>query len=270
MISRNENGRAIEVVTRIDADAAAVWRAITQPEEIKRWFPLDARGEGVDGGTIEVTWGEDAWWPTKLTTPEPGTHARFVDESTVEHGGSVLYMDYHLESEGGSTVVRFVHSGFGNEDRWDDYLDALDAGWSYFLRNLKLYLEHHAGIGRVMAWARPAVRGTRAALWSAMVGAAGMDAESILQRGVGDDCEVELAGSPTRGVLEAMAHGRTLGVRLPDRGNAILFLEIEGDGEKGRVGIWISMYGPDDATEAAMQAAADRIAEALTGATAGA
>ena len=259
MIRKNEQGRAIEITMRIEADADAVWRAITEPEEIKRWFPLDARGDGVDGGTIEVTWGEDAWWGTTLTTPEPGRHARFVDESTVEHGGAVLYMDYHLETDGGATVVRFVHSGFGNEEQWDAYLDGLDAGWSYFFRNLQVYLEHHPGIARTMAWARPAVRGSRAVLWSAVAAAVGLDVESLVERTVGDECTVHVAGTPTRGVLEAMAPGRTLAFRLPDLGQSLLFLEIEGDGENGRVGVWTSMYDPDPATEATLRRGTDAL-----------
>ena len=48
---------------------------------------------------------------------------------------------------------------------------------------------------------------------------------------------------------------------LPDLGQSLLFLEIEGDSENGRVGVWMSMYDPDPATEATLR----RGTEALEG-----
>lgn len=263
MIEKTENGRAVTVTVRIDADPADVWRAITEPEEIKRWFPLDARGDANDGGTVEVTWGEDQWWGSTFTHPEAGRHLRVVDESSVEHGGNVLYMDYHLETEDGATVVRFVHSGFGDDEKWDEYLNGLDAGWSYFFRNLKVYLEHHAGLRRTMAWARPVTRGGAAVVWGGVLASFGLDADSLLDRTPGDECRIVVDGSPTTGVIEAMAPVKTLGVRLPDLDQSLLFLEIEGAGDPGRLGIWASMYEPSNALEATIRRAVDDAADAV-------
>lgn len=268
MITNREGGRAVEIKVRVEADPEAVWKAITRPDELKRWFPLDARGEARDGGRIEVTWGDEGWWGSTLTVPDEGRHARFVDESMVEHGGSVLYMDYHLETDAGATVVRFVHSGFGAEDRWDAYLDGLDAGWSYFFRNLAVYLEHHAGTPRTMIWARPQVRGSREGLYRTLTEALEMAAGAIDGASVGDALSLSVAGVREDAVFEAAAPGRTLAVRLPDLEQSMLFVEIERDGDEGRVGVWISTYDAAPATVDRLRRAKDDLVAALVRATA--
>jgi hypothetical protein len=75
---------------------------------------------------------------------------------------------------------------------------------------------------------------------------------------------VDLAGRTEGGVVEAVAPGRTLGVRLPEVGESLLFLEIEGEGENGRVGMWLSTYGLDADRVGTLQAALEAAAEALS------
>ncbi len=263
MIKTTEAGRSIEFTMKIAAKPEDVWRAIIEPEEIKRWFPLDARGEAKEGGLIEVSWGNDEWWGVTLTMPEPGRHIRFVDTQSTPDGEVTLYMDYHLETQDGETVVRFVHSGFGMEDSWDEFLEGLDAGWGYFFRNLKHYLEVHFGKSRILARAKPALAGSRSVLWGAMVGALGLDPAAMLGSAPGSECALKVQGTTAPAVVEALVPDRTFGVRLPDHDNSLLFLEIEGAGEKGRVGIWLSMYEPSPELEAQMQKLVEDAATAL-------
>lgn len=263
MIESSDDGRTIEVTLRIEADPGRVWTALIHPEEIERWFPLHARGEGRDGGRIEVTWGDEGWWATTLEIVDDGRHARFVDEAAVEHGGPVLYMDYHLESDDGGTILRFVHSGFGPEDRWDDFLDALDAGWSYFFRNLKVYLEHHPGTPRTMIHARPGTRGSRPEIYAALARAVGVDPKALPAIAVGTPVTLVVGGEPVEAVLEAAVPGRTLGARVPSLEQSLLFLEIEKAGDEAKVGVWWSSYGPSAATAERLAESRDAIVAAL-------
>src|SRR4029453_18294827 len=64
-----------------------------------------------------------------------------------------LAVDYYLEVQGGRVRVRLVHSGF-DDSSWDDYIDGLDAGLTYFLFNLKHALERHRGVDRRQLSAR--------------------------------------------------------------------------------------------------------------------
>jgi uncharacterized protein YndB with AHSA1/START domain len=268
MITKNVSGAVVEVAVQVDAPVDAVWRAITDPEEIRRWFPLDARGDGgTVGGLVEVTWGDDAGWGLRVAGAQPGRHLRLHEAEPPPEGQPLPVIDIHLSDEGGGTAVRLVHSGFGSGEEWGAYLDGLDAGWGYFLRNLKVYLERHPDRPRVMAWARPAVRGSRDAIWSAILGVYGVDPAGLAPGA--DGCPVTLGGSVHPGHVEAAVPGRTLGVRLPGLDHAILFVEVESEGEKGRVGIWLSTYGMDDADVARLQWAVDASARELTRRTGG-
>ena len=263
MIMKSESDAVVQVEVRVDAPVDAVWAAVTDPEEIRRWFPLDARGDGATvGGVVEVTWGDDAWWGLRVAEAQPGRHLRLHDAEPPAEGQPLLFVDIHLSGEVGGTVVRLVHSGFGPEDTWDAYLDGLDAGWGYFLRNLKVYLERHHGVPRVMAWARSPVKGSRADIWEALLGVYGVDPAGL---GPGADaCTVTLDGIAHPGRVEVAVPGRTFGVRLPDLDHALLFLEIESEGEEGRVGNWLSTYGMDDGGVARLQRAVDASAGELT------
>lgn len=264
MIRRTEEGAYIEVEVRVDAPAEAVWQALSGPAELTRWFPLEARGDVRVGGILEVSWGDDQWWAMEVAEAEAGRHLRLKDATpSPPEGGPTLFVDYHLTAEGGSTVVRLVHSGFGPGADWDEYLEALDAGWGYFMRNLKLYVERHRGVPRRMLWARPSVSGDRAAIWAALLEVFGVEAATLSGAVAGTACALRLEGRAEAGVVETTAAGRALGIRLPDRGESMLFIEVEAAGERGRVGLWLSTYGMDDDRAAALQRALDAAAAEL-------
>ena len=47
----------IDLSIEIDASPEAVWRAISDGEELGRWFPLEAEVVPGVGGTVTVAWG---------------------------------------------------------------------------------------------------------------------------------------------------------------------------------------------------------------------
>jgi uncharacterized protein YndB with AHSA1/START domain len=52
--------RAADVSLEIAASIEDVWRALTDPQELRRWFPLDATVTPGEGGRMFLSWG-DAW-----------------------------------------------------------------------------------------------------------------------------------------------------------------------------------------------------------------
>ena len=142
-----------------------VWRALTQAEELVRWFPMEARVTPGVGGTMLWNWGEGQDWESRIDVWEPGRRLRLVAGRcpALRHPGPALAagmsepariaMEFTLETHRGKTRLRLVHSGFGEGAAWDTEIEGISEGWQAELRSLRHYLERHRG--------RTAIRGAR-------------------------------------------------------------------------------------------------------------
>lgn len=234
----------------IAADADAVWRAVSEGEEIKRWFCADARVRPGVGGGIWMSFGEGMDWEVPITLWEPQKHLRTEDPEP-----SKLAVDYFIESAaGGETVLRIVHSGFG-DDAWDEELDTLNAGWRTFTENLKHYLERHRGKPRTFASFRhPAVELTRAEAFPRLLEALGVPLVGEGER---------FAGPLFTGVARVAAPPINLSGPLETHGEGFLMLEVEPGRGRCRPSVWVSLYG--DAGEEA-PALTEQLTAAVTAA----
>ena len=59
-----------------------------------------------------------------------------------------------------------------------------------------------------------------------------------------------------RAVVEVLIEGQGLGLRIPELTDALLFVELEGKGDKFHVGYWLSVY--DEAQAKALETPAKR------------
>jgi uncharacterized protein YndB with AHSA1/START domain len=105
----------------IAAPADAVWRALREPGEIRRWFGWDY--DGLDEEIEYIFRGE----------AQVDDAARTLDMGP---GGALA-----LEDRGGATVVRVARAATG------DY-DDVNEGWITFVQQLRFYLERHPGQDR--------------------------------------------------------------------------------------------------------------------------
>jgi uncharacterized protein YndB with AHSA1/START domain len=145
-----KKGRTIEVSLEIDAPSGEVWKALTDAKELVRWFPLEAEIEPRPGGRYWMSWGGEYEGESRIEIFEPERQLRTTMPSMTKKDGRPveLAVDYHLEGRGGRTVLRLVHSGFGRGADWDGEYDAIRTGWTFELRSLRHYLEHHRGRDR--------------------------------------------------------------------------------------------------------------------------
>lgn len=155
--TRSPGGRRLDMSIDIEAPAEAVWQALTDPGELTRWFPLQAKVNPGAGGTIWVSWGpphEGAW---RIDIWEPARRLRLIDMGS---GNSDLVggaLDHLLEGAGGKTTLRLTHSGFGRGNEWDEEFDEVRRGWRFELRSLRHYLERHRRTPRLAIWPRAAL-----------------------------------------------------------------------------------------------------------------
>jgi uncharacterized protein YndB with AHSA1/START domain len=115
----------VEVV--VAAPAEAVWRALTDPEECRRWFGWDDDGLDAEIRYIFVD----------QVTP--------VGRERLEHAAG---QRIELEADGPRTIVRIVSPGPLDDASWDELYDEIVQGWHTFLHQLRFYLERHPGQDR--------------------------------------------------------------------------------------------------------------------------
>jgi uncharacterized protein YndB with AHSA1/START domain len=255
---RKRTDRTIELTIDIDATLEEVWQALTTGEGIARWFAPHAAVTPGEGGSVSVGWDPKEMWETPITVWEPQRRMQTVSEMPSKDGRVVrLAVDYYLEVQGGRVRVRLVHSGF-DDSSWDDYIDGLDAGWSYFLFNLKHALERHRGVERSQQSAR--FRTTaRAGEDHPVFGAKGLRLRPpIAGLRPGDACRLSLGTVDVDATVAVRHASRTIAFIVPAWNDALLFVEREGMKETHQLGIWLSLYGvPETAAAPLRQGLAD-------------
>lgn len=226
----------------IQAPPDVVWRALTEANELTRWFPVDARVRPGAGGSIWLSWGGGTEGEAPITAWEPNHRLQWTET----RGAVKLAVDFHIEAKSGGTVVRLVNSGFGAGPDWDDEFHMTDGGWAYFTQHLRWYLERHPGTARDLTTFRESVTLTRGEAFLRLTGPGGLSKDDRLA-----------AASPASAYETTTAHGDRLsgeilasspdtgqlGLTIRELGDAVLFLEMEPSPEGARAGFWLSTYG---------------------------
>jgi len=142
------NTRSAKGRIEVQASPDAVWKALTNAAELVRWFPLEARVEPGEGGSVFMSWKNEHAAESKILAWEP--HQRLViswgwgDDADTQP----QVTEYRIESRGITTILDVVTSGFPNDASWDAYVEGTNHGWIFELQSLKQYIEGHAGEDR--------------------------------------------------------------------------------------------------------------------------
>jgi uncharacterized protein YndB with AHSA1/START domain len=257
--------RGLDLTIDIDATLEEVWQALTTGEGIARWFGPYAAVTPGEGGSVSIGWDPKEMWETPITVWEPQRRMQTASEMPTKDGGIVrLAVDYYLEVHGGRVRVRLVHSGFDDSSSWDDYIDGLDAGWSFFLFNLKHALERHRGVERQQLSTR--FRTTaRPGEDHPVFGEKGLHVRpQVGGLRPGDACRLSLGGVDVDATVAVRHASRTIAFIVPAWNDALLFVEREGLKETHQLGIWLSLYGVPETTAAPLRQGLADIESALT------
>lgn len=230
----------------VQATPDQVWEALASSRGMDGWFMGENSVEPRLGGAVQTRLA-DFTMDSTITTWEP-PH-RFVTTSPESPEGRLDVFSFEIEGRaGGTTHLRFVHSGFLPGDDWEQEYEALKAGDPAYLAKLAEYVEHFRG--------RQAVPIT---LWGGQVSKERAWAEFTKALGVASDPKV---GDP--------AHFRAEG--LPDLDGEVDYVSRDFLGFRtadamyrfihgmGTVAIGHHIFAPIDraSTEAAWQAWIDR------------
>jgi uncharacterized protein YndB with AHSA1/START domain len=134
--------RSIDLSTEIQAPPEAVFRALVEADELVRWFPSRAESDPRTGGafTYDFDFADESQNHTSA--------GRYRD---VQPNEKVSYpwkapqgpteVEFTLRPANGATELRLLHSGWRETDEWTQSMENHRQGWSFFLGNLKAYLE---------------------------------------------------------------------------------------------------------------------------------
>ncbi|GAA0562969.1 SRPBCC family protein [Chitinophaga japonensis] len=257
--------RKIELTTLLEADPAVVWKTLTAAEELKRWFPLDARVQAGPDGWIQLYWGDDHTWRFQVKEAVLHKYLKLVYEHGAGFQGPAepllageatqLVLEYFLETENGRTALRLVHSGFGPDTNWDDEYNAVNRGWRSEMQSLQHYIAHHRGRDRRVAWSRAALpdHADPGKIWQALMQDTGQFTSNS---------EVYTFQSP----YDEAYTGRVLMLNPPcdfsgtvERlNNAFFRVTIEIYGRHREISVWLATYGLPPAVTARFQEEWDR------------
>ncbi|MYB98635.1 MAG: SRPBCC domain-containing protein [Gemmatimonadetes bacterium] len=232
--------RSIELSVGIAATADAVWEAIATGDGIERWFSPFASVEGGKGGTVNLAWEKGADWPSRITVWQPGKRLQMVDLSDLEAArqGTALTVDYHLTTADGTTRVHLVNSGLPATPDFDEHFHMMTNGWRVFLWNLRHAVERHPGVPRRMIRVRPWVKGSREEVWGRLFGEEGRSLKA------GDSFHFDLdGGEALAGEVVLCDRPWAFAGMVESLNDGVLHVEMEGSGEKWKVGVWLSAYG---------------------------
>ena len=252
----SSQGRTVTKEVLIDAPVEAVWKALTDAEELKRWFPLEARVEPGAGGSIFLSWGADCEGTAGISVWEPNRRFRWIERSPFAEKGGTEHMavEWILEARGGKTLLRLVNSGFAapGEDWANEYHDSVDYGWGFMLANLRFYLERHAGQPRRVAWPRHKVSISREEAFERLTAPGGFFVAGLAGGKPGDPCRLRTTtGEACEGRIEFYFPPRGFCICAESLGDSLLWATLEGTPGKIEVQLWLSAYtlGPEQVRE---------------------
>jgi uncharacterized protein YndB with AHSA1/START domain len=194
------NGRrSVQAEVAVPGTPEDVWQAIASGPGISSWF-VPTELEGRVGGVTTSHFAPDGSMDSLATITAWEPPHRFVAEGSDDMGpdGPTVATEWSVEArDGGTCVVRVVHSWFTSSDAWDEQFEWHTYGWLSFFRVLRLYLEHFRGQTGSSFQVMGAAPEPKEAAWAALttpLGLAGADA--------GERVATPAGAPPLAGVVE--------------------------------------------------------------------
>lgn len=138
------SGRALVIEQKVfvKAPVGDVFRALSDPSELRRWFLKSARVPAKAGEDYEFVWQGGYRHEGKVLEYVP--NRRLSLSWPNRHGGRTNWSTatFTVSKEGRGTLLHLRHAAFPREGGWVGVYGDTSSGWAYYLMNLKSVLEH--------------------------------------------------------------------------------------------------------------------------------
>lgn len=136
----------------IHASPAEVWRALTEPDELVRWFVAEAEVDLKPGGRFRWVFGRGSGDPGPTPLVTEGECLALARHETLRLRALIeeleTEIEFRIDPWRDGSVLTVTHTGFPGDEEWDDTFRALDRGWQTELFVLKIFLERGRGLSR--------------------------------------------------------------------------------------------------------------------------
>ena len=146
-MSDKERGYAHRV--DILADAQAVWRALTENQQLTLWCSPGADIRARPGGSFRASVDRVTEFEARIDIFEPGRRLRliYLPARELPRADSVMIDDFILDKVPGGTIVRLLGSGVPASPEWDTQYRRLRASWQAAMTRLKVFVEKQSRTG---------------------------------------------------------------------------------------------------------------------------
>jgi len=132
--------RVIEQEYYYDVTPETVFRALTVPKELAKWFLKDAKIKPKEGSSYTFNWQGDFSHTGKVETVEPSRKLVLSWPDKIKGKVYETKAAFTLKKKGKGTLLKLKHTGFKKGDDWIWLYGAIQSGWAYYLTNLKSVL----------------------------------------------------------------------------------------------------------------------------------
>lgn len=232
-------GRSIDLQVEIDASPEQVWEAIATGPGISAWF-VPAEVDGHEGGKVTFDFGSMGRETSQVAAWAPPERLVIGFDQWGESEGHALELLVEAR-DGGSCVVRLVHSGFGPGAEFDDEIHQTTTGWAGFLHNLRLYVERFAPQPVAKIFSHGGWDGPHAAGWSGLTDALGLPLPALVEgQRVATSAEAAAAGAPQMAGVVSRHDGATVTLLVDEP--AAGYVIVAAEGPDGGVFMNLSAY----------------------------
>jgi len=133
--------RTLRLPIFIHAPRKQVFDAISKPELLTKWFMDRATLSSQKGGGYEFTWEGGPTHTGRVLEFERGKRLTLTWQWHGREHLGVTRLRLTVDAKRGGTLLTFTHSGFRESKDWQDLYEGAIRGWTYFMLNLKAFLE---------------------------------------------------------------------------------------------------------------------------------
>ncbi len=243
-VRKDESGRRwVAVEVEVPGTPEEVWRAIATGPGISSWFVPTEVVEDEAGTPTKMVLHFGPGMDSNATVTKWDPPRSFSAESNDWGEGSPpVATEWSVEArDGGTCLVRVVHSLFASTDDWDNQIEHTETGWPGFFRILRLYLTHFAGLPCTPLQAMGISEEPASRAWAITTSALGLTDASV-----GEALQGPASAPPLAGTIELKHDGEQAGellLRLDQPTDGIAHLSAMEMGGKAYVTVRMYLYG---------------------------